>query len=338
MRTVLFLFICLLLKLDLAFASQCLENVEQSFKNVKSQVTPLAIWTHDIFDRGSYQQLIKTRFGLDNHMQGIVRVPDSSVMILSGGDRYIKEANLFIATLSATNDESHFTKNFKTKKGHDAPEDDSFVSRINLESEEFWHAGGLAVLDHLLAVPVENPKENKSKIMFFDLTDPLSPQKLEVEILRPRSTTGTILLSRSDEGKILVGGMVKGRVEFFTSKTTALEDGFSDQTMVIQTQIKGQGTDLVRQCDGKLFVLDFNNTSSLAPIIYGKNYVRLWSLDLNSEKTHLLQQRTFDTHRTCNFKAAGSHMVSEDGKLLLYGSSFYRHFGGKQFKLCQFSE
>ena len=271
-------------------------------------------------------------------MQGVVRIPLSSVMILSGGDRYIKEANLFIASLKVEDEELEFTKNFTTKKGHDVDAEDSFISKINLETEDYWHAGGIAVLDNLLAVPVENPKTKKSKIMFFDVTDPVAPEKLEVEILRPKSTTGTLLLNRLDDDRILVGGMVNGQIEFFLSKTPDIKDGFSNESSFMTTPIKGQGTDLVRQCDGKLFVLDFDNTSSLAPIFYGKNFVQLFSLDLAQKKATLILKRIFDTNRSCNFKAAGSHMVSEEGKLLLYGSSFYRHFGGKHFKLCQFSE
>ena len=127
-------------------------------------------------------------------------------------------------------------------------------------------------------------------------------------------------------------------MEFFISKSPDILDGFSEETKIINTPITGQGTDLVQQCDGKLFILDFDNSSSLAPILYGRNFVRLFSFDLKDGKTKLLSKRILDSHRSCNFKAAGSHMITDDGKLLLYGSSFYRHFAGKHFKLCQFSE
>lgn len=316
----------------------CVKDAQVSFKNIKKQVTPLALWTHDAFDRGSYRQLVKTRFGLDNHIQGIVRVPGTTNFILSGGDRYVKEANLFTANFASSAGKNILDKNFEGKSPSDASTKDGFSSRLNIGTSNYWHAGGLAIVGKTLAVPIENPKTKTSKIMFYDLTDPNRPRKLETEIIRSNSMTGTVLFFRNPEGRLIVGGSVDGKMEFFQSKSNDIKDGFQSESITIQTKATGQGTDIIQQCDGRLFIIDFNNTNSLAPIFYGKNYIRLFDLDIKTGTSKLISKRVLDTNRSCNFKAAGSHHVTEDGKLVIYGSSFYRHLGGKQFKVCQFSE
>ena len=319
-------------------APACIKDVSLAFNNIKKQVTPIALWTNTVFHRKSYRQLLKTRFGLDNHIQGIVRVPGTSTFVLSGGDRYVKEANLFIVNVASSDGKAMLQKNFQKDNARDASLVDGFDQKLDIGTTAYWHAGGLAIVDKILAVPIENPKTKTSKIMFYDMTDSAHPKKLATEIIRPNSTTGTVLFYRKPDGKLVVGGSVNGTMEFFETKTADINEGFQPGSKTIQTTAKGQGTDIIRQCDGKLFIMDFNNTSSFAPIFYGKNYVRLLELDMDTGKTKQIARREFDTNRTCNFKAAGSHHITEDGKLAIYGSSFYRHFGGQQFKMCQFSE
>ncbi len=329
------LFFCMPL---LANAAACLVDVEASFLRVKDEVVPISSWTHDVFDHGSYRQLLKTRLGLDNHIQGVVRIPGTTKFILSGADKYLKEASLFIAGFNAEDVSGLISKNFSNRKASDTPEEDGYISKLDIGTKEFWHAGGLAILDHILIVPIENHESKTSKIIFYDVTDPLRPQKLDVEILRPTSTTGTVLVHRNSESKIIVGGNFNGRIEFYESKTTDIKDGFRPGSKTLQTESTGQGTDIIQQCDGKTFIIDFYNSSKYAPIIWGKNYIRLFSLDSELTETKLLHTRHLDSKRSCNFNAAGSHYITEGQKLTLYGSSFYRHSDGKKFKMCQFSE
>ncbi len=330
-------FVILTTLLTLPALAGCLPDVEKSFAQINEAVVPLSTWTNDVFKRGSYRQLLKTRFGLDNHIQGIVRVPGTSTFVLSGGDRYIKEANLFFINFNTQETSSALNKNFKGKNSKDASAADGFYLKLDIGSKDYWHAGGLAIIDRTLIVPVENPKTKMSKIIFFDLTDPAHPEKLAVEIIRTDSTTGSVLVYQTPEEKIMVVGNVDGRMEFFESQTKDIRDGFTSKK-IIGTEVQGQGTDIVHQCDGKLFIMDFNNTGKFAPIINGKDIVSLYQLDVEKGEATFITKRHLTSKGYCNFKAAGSHYVSEDGKLVLYGSSFYRNFSGKQFKLCQFSE
>ncbi len=315
----------------------CLPDVEKSFTQIHEEVVPLSTWTNDVFKRGSYRQLLKTRFGLDNHIQGIVRVPGTTTFVLSGGDRYIKEASLFFINFQTEENATALKKNFEGNNDKEASQTDGFYLKLDIGSKDYWHAGGLAVLENILIVPVENPKTKMSKIIFFDLSDTQHPVKIDVEITRTNSTTGSVLVYRNSEEKIIVAGNVDGQMEFFESKSKDIRDGFDSQK-VLTTKILGQGTDIIQQCDGKLFIMDFNNTGKFTPIINGKDMVGLYHLDLEKNETSLISKRHFTAKGYCNFKAAGSHYVTEDSKLILYGSSFYRNFAGKRFKLCQFSE
>lgn len=318
--------------------SGCLPDVEKSFAAIKEEVVPLSTWTNDVFKRGSYRQLLKTRFGLDNHIQGIVRVPGTTAFVLSGGDRYIREASLFFINFrTEENAASALTKNFIGKNPKDASPTDGFVLKLDIGSTDYWHAGGISILDHILVVPVENPKTKMSKIIFFDLSEPFLPRKIDTEIIRSDSTTGSVLVYKTAEEKIMVVGNVDGRMEFFEAKSQDIRDGFETKK-ILMTESRGQGTDVIQQCDGKLYLMDFNNTGKFAPIINGKDIVSLYKLDPEKNLTTFVNKRHFVSKGYCNFKAAGSHYITEDSQLILYGSSFYRNFAGKQFKLCQFSE
>jgi hypothetical protein len=316
----------------------CVKDVIASFSKIQNKVVPLSTWTQDVFEKGSYVQRLKTRMGLDNHLQGIVRIPGTSSFVLTGGDKYQKEASLFVAEFDSENQYGLLTQNFREKKASDTPIKDRYLTKLNIGSDNFWHAGGIGILDRLLVVPIENHSDGSSKIIFFDLSEPHSPKKLDIEIERDHSTTGSVLIYRNEFDKIIVGGSVDGNMEFYESRTNNIRDGFLPSSVLVETTANGQGTDIVQQCDGKLFIIDFRNTSKFAPIIWGKDYVRLYSLDFNKQETKLLSRRFFNTQKNCNFNAAGSHFVTESGKLTLYGSSFYRHSGGTRFKMCQFSE
>lgn len=327
-----------LLLTGLAQAS-CVENVAQSFERLENKVTELSVWTDHQFDSGTYIQSLKTRWGLNTHIQGVIRIPGTTSFALTGGDIYFKKGSLFIVDFASQEGKELLEKNFQGKATDSAPAKDRFILNMETGSRKFWHAGGNGILDRILAIPVEDNKITlSSRIVFYDLTDPEQPLKIPVEIDRTDSTTGSVLLFRDKDQKIVVGASVNGKIEFFRSKTKEIRDGFETETVKIDTQANGQGTHIIQQCDGKQFIIDFNNTSPLPPIIWGKDYVRLFSFDYEAGKVDLISTKHFKTNKFCNFKAAGSHFVTESGKLALYGTHFYRHGGGKRFKMCQFSE
>ncbi len=328
----------LLISLGFKVSASCLQDVSGSFNNLDTEnVTSLALRTKNVFEEGTYVQTIRTRLGIDTHIQGIIRVPGTTSFILSGGDKYIKKGSLFFADFQSQNPQGKLTPNFISNIMAN-PTDDKFVSKIDVSNETHWHAGAIGLMERILAVPVEDKKLQSSKILFYDVTDPKDIKKLDVEIRRENSMTGSVLIFRNKNQKIVVGGSVRGRMEFYESATSEISDGFLPESRIIETDASGEGTHIVRQCDGKLFIMDFHNDSKLTPMIWGKNFARLFTFDDADFSVSLLSKRFFNTRRSCNFKAAGSPFITPQGELVIYGSSFFRKLGGERFKMCQFSE
>lgn len=91
-----------------------------------------------------------------------------------------------------------------------------------------------------------------------------------------------------------------------------------------------QNIDLLRQCDGELFLLLFQDTSSLSPVVPGADLARLYRVTFTpddapqSPSLELISQREFSC-RACNFDAASGAYVSPDQQLALYGMQHFRH-------------
>lgn len=318
----------------------CLKDVEGSFNRIGENVTPLSVWTHDFISSNMYMQKLSNKIGLNTHFQGLVRIPGSSKFVMSGGDFYSRTGNLFVIDFASQEGKELLEKNFSDDDTKTASEEDKFIQNVIAGSKNSWHVGGLGIMENILAVPVENALAGSSVVDFYDLSNPENPVKLDISIIRPGFKTGSVIIFRNSENKIIVGANSDQLklMEFFQSKTTNIQDGFEEKTRAVEMQANGQGSVVLNQCDGKKFLIDFNNTSPVAPIIWGKDYVRLYSFNETTFRIELIGKRTFKTKRFCNFKASGTATITESGKLAIYGSHFYRHGKGKRVKLCQFSE
>jgi hypothetical protein len=289
------------------FAAPCLKDVKASLTSL-TKVIPIDLHENGVFEGETYKNTLRNWFGYDSHIQGIIKAPGSSVFFLSGAEKRSNKSSLFIARLTSK-------------------EEGIFLSRIDLDTTGLWHAGAMGHYENILAVPVGEKSSGASKILFYDLRSPAAPQQIPFEILRPQEVTGSVFFF-PHSGTPYIATNKRGEISFY-------KYGPSAPIFTLKTELKGEAQDLVRQCDGKLFVLDFRNESPVAPVIKGDDYIDLYQFDFLQRKFDFVGKKIIATRGYCNFKAAASASVSDNGQLTLYGSSFYRQNGKVRICLIQ---
>ncbi|TDJ07486.1 MAG: hypothetical protein E2O68_03525, partial [Deltaproteobacteria bacterium] len=251
--------------------AKCVKDVVNQWKNLKHHGKRIYIKNNDrIFRKNSYTMRIRNKLGIDNHFQGVQRIPGEKNFVVSGGDIRAKRADLFVII------------------------DGKFQRRINLDMWPYWHPGGIQVYDNILAVGVEEWKESKvGKIYFYDFKDPENPIPLKTWIDIPHTKTGAVFFHKLFDGRYVVGSHDQTNIEIYFSKTTNINDGFpekADMVLNIRESAKGiktgflsgaQTINLIEQCDGKLFLTTFNNRGKMTPIRNDKDLGQLFSIDIS---------------------------------------------------------
>ena len=158
------------------------------------------------------------------------------------------------------------------------------VRRVEVDPS-MWHAGGLSVMNTILAVPLHQVSPRQAKIVFFDFTDPLNPRKIPVEIARPGERPAPAITDLPN-GRVLVAVLsafdgLPRRLDFYLSRTSSLTDGFTPEPAswrVSDVQARPglersfsyfQSINFVRQADGRLFLAASTTTLRSRPSCRG---------------------------------------------------------------------
>jgi hypothetical protein len=259
---------------DGAFA-QNLDDVEAAFARISVQGRHLTARANGRIPEPSYRVSFKNRFGLWNHFQGVQRLAGTDYLVVSGSNPRASLGQLFLIR-----------------------QDDSgsgeVVASIDVDSV-MWHVGGLSMLGSILAVPIHGGSPRQAKIVFYDLGNPEEPRKLPVEIDRPSRKASATALTRLRNGHYLAAVVAQFdgrplRVDFYLSRTQALEDGFDPEPatwLVSEVQARPgqertfdhfQAINFVSQSDGRLFLVGFHNTFVSASTLPGRDYADLYEV------------------------------------------------------------
>lgn len=224
------------------------------------------------------------------------------------------------------------------------------VKYINIndskDENDLWHPGGMDISGKYLALPIEDwmvkkylskelypgvltHYEERSKIIFFDISNPLHPKRLPVAIERTSGFCPAVAFTRLDNGKFLVYSGGGGDV--FISNTDRLEDGFKYYSSLKRAM--GQNLSFVTiGKNGDLYIIGTDNTSNLSPIYTGKNMAYLYKFEYDPDSkagsvTKIAEKSCFcgesgvagvlEGPGDCNFNSAGN-VTSMGGMLGLY--------------------
>lgn len=255
--------------------NRCVDNVVDAMNRLGAHGDTLGFRLNDASD-----------VSLFHHWQGIQRLGALGGRYLAVSRSVEDENALFVVVEMGSRDRSgaRFRSNrlVPNQEVDDTPpflEDGVIVQVPRLP--EFHHAGGMQALGNFLAVGVERSdvrhpitheilEPGASRALFYDLSDPRAPRKLDTEIDHTdlANAAGAVLMGRLLDGRILVG-IGRGDsavIDFYVSGGTELEgavfahfDTWSRGEL--RTDIGDddfgdyQSVNLVTQCDGTLFLV-----------------------------------------------------------------------------------
>lgn len=346
-------FCCLILSLlitasEFSFALEdqtaCVQDVVQQFNNLNTNGNNLAVRVNGVMPGRTFTQAPVAMFGLDNHLQGIQRLHNKPYVVLTGADFWHRKGYLFIAKLGtkegATSDQPFGTNVSRIMP----PKSDRMVTKINVGDRDHWHPGGLGSTGDILAVTAEDfKKADRGMLFFYDVTDPEHPKKIEsATIDRGNVKAGTIDIFKDKDERFIAFTYTGGLLYFYRSKTTNIADGWEVDNMTTVSHDGGGAVNVVKQCDGQIFLINYENLGKLPPIQNGIDRAYLtkltFSSGVNDPKIEKIGQIDLNCDGYCNLNGAAGSFVSNDGKLSIYSSKHYRNYWGTRLRLKEFPQ
>jgi hypothetical protein len=314
-------------------------DVPASFGRTRKRGHFLAAWDGGtIFTRSRYTTALENELGLNNHFQGFVRL--GRHLVISGGDPHRPAAELYVVRMESRKVTQPFRSNLW--KSTLPPDADRAVARIQVDTG-LWHAGGIDATGDLLAVPLEGGTK-KSRVVFYDFTDPEAPARIEGAVIeRTVGSAGAVGLAQREDGRFVVAvcrADSPPRFDFYLSHTAELTDGFLGPTTVAlpdtHKEVSYQCTQLVLQQDGALYLVGFENTSTVAPTTPGVDLAHLWRVTV-AWPAVTMEQVTWRQYtcrdRQANMDAGAGAWVDAEGDLHVYAVYHWR-----QDNVIRFSE
>ncbi len=335
-----------------------IKDVEAEFKRISQQGANLAAHDGDLFVKERKFRYTHINVpGVNearNHLQGMQRLRKGKFMVISGGDVTEPVSHLFVVRMGSRKAKGAWSSNLS--QSLHPPGNDKIVRTIPLDKNR-WHAGGVSRSGDILAVPLENKKKKKSKIIFLDMSDPVNPLLLDCEIDRLNLTkAGAVALGKLSSGKFLcavwreVKKKPKGRLDFYVSRSTDIIQGFEEKKVTwnygslkskskrdpsyqninfVEPEEPGNTPGMTR-----LYMVATENTAFAAPILHGKNLADLYEVRIPDDiiispgkipQLKRIRSRQFSCDREFgNLDAAGGIYIGRDKLMHLYTGFHWR--------------
>jgi hypothetical protein len=282
------------------------EDVERSFGSLRARGDHISVW-----DGGKIPPF---RYTGDNvgqgraviHIQGVQRLQDGRHYVISGGDTLQDVSHVFVLRVGSAGTNAPFGSNVRDSR--EPPAEDKVVNILGLRNKH-WHAGGIAVLGDVLAVPVEAGNrptsgggEPRARVLFLHLRDPMRPEVFPdtaaIDCLTPKA--GAAALTRLPNGHFLCAVWSDaGGIELYLSRSAGTFTGFGrdrqwdcepwryKDALGGRKAPRYQSLGFVWQAGGTadpaphLYLIGTGNTSpNTAPAIGGTDYADLFRVDL----------------------------------------------------------
>lgn len=255
--------------------STLLADVEGAFARLQSRGQHLAAPAGRLIPRPRYTLNVRNRFGFRNHFQGIQRLPGRDYVVLSGSNPAARTAELFVLRLGSERAVS--------------------VAVTRDVDSALWHAGGLGIWESILVIPVFGTSPLRAKVLFYDMSDPEQPRRLQVEIDRPHRKAYAAAITRLPNGRLLTAVLSDRdrrprRLDLYLSRSDHIADGFDPASVSWPADEVGartgqrptfgdfQGISFIPQADGRLYLVGFHNTLPSLPFVAGRNYADLYEV------------------------------------------------------------
>ncbi len=158
-----------------------------------------------------------------SHFQGVQRLTNHPMLVVSGGDLKNRISHLFVVQCTPRSTWGPAGSNLWSATRPPGP--DRLRRIIGLDPAR-WHAGGISVLGDIVAVPLEGA--GNGRVVFLDLSSPANPRWAQpnTEIACDTPAAGAAALTRLPDGRFLCAvwrderkplGEKAGRLDFFVS-------------------------------------------------------------------------------------------------------------------------
>jgi len=336
-------------ELQEACKRQWVDDVEAAFKSLPEKGAKLAMLTAGHFVNNlRYTRRKKNDKGYQNHFQGCVRLLEGPHLAITGGDWHQPASHLYVAKLQSRGQKKTWGSNLTDGDVPAATE--KIVAHTDLDGKR-WHAGGIDICGHILAVPTECGKKFKgttappckpdlSRILFFDMRTPGKPAVLKPRIDRTGSkATAVALVCVPNMGYIAaVLSADKGdkqhrdaRIDFYQTAGGTFSSGFvsTPSSCRIPKALEWksyQTINFVYQSDQELFlVATTDNVADLFTVSYpGVGSPPSMVLDLQWKA-----RKKFDLDSKYAEFVAGASVYAADNKLRLYAVPRWRLGDGR---------
>ena len=333
----------------------CGGDIQGSYQKINPDGASIMVGTNSQIPGRFYTQALVNKFGYDNHFQGAARLKDSNYAVISGADYNRRNSNLLVVSLGTEPAVGPWHQNFSGLFPK-PPASDQIIANYAIGDSNHWHAGGISRLGDVIVVPVEEYiGARRSRVLFFDFSNPLSPVPISVVIDRPTAGAGNAGMIQLDDGTFMVALYTAGTHDFYFSNTNRLEDGFKTNYFHLDDSQYayapgvvhndgGSSLSIVKQCksqDGtpsQYFMFEPDNDGDQPPIINGKDRAYLYQLQIANAAVSVTQigDKAFNCSGFCNF--AGSVGVSMNGMggLDIFGPNFFRDWIGTTLRMKEF--
>lgn len=320
-----------------------MDNVVAAFDLVQSVGAVVQVNKGPNFGPGFTKQYMP----FSEHFQGIQRIHGTNRIVLSGSGLTEGVADLFLIEIASAADGGG---NLASAANFGPPTSDQVVSKVGFDGE-YDHAGGFSIWGNYLAVGAEagcsvstramGGCAEKSRVHFFDVSNPSQLLQLSYMVDRPDATAGNVGLVQESDGKFL---LVVGRgnayiLDFYRSSATSLDQdpGFvpvgtwSKESMTHGPDVDAdygeyQNTNLVMQTNGEMFMFGFYRTG----MGVGDDFADLFRVTVPAAggqiAIHKLVSRQL-SGSNINFQAGGGVYVASPQSLVIYGVDWVPHSG-----------
>lgn len=289
-------------------------DVALALANLPQTGVPISAKPGRVFRTWSYTATRENGGGFQNHFQGCQRLAGGPYLVVSGGDWESKCSHVFIVELGSKPATGVWGSNVQ---GGEPTKDDRAMVCHAMGDNKLWHAGGLDVQGHYLAVPIECTKtkggffgwlrglfsgvklpkceSSQSRVLFYDVSAPLDPRRLSSDIVRRDRKATAVALTQLSSGRYLVGVLSSGedrgkkrrRIDFYVS-AGAPETGFSPTPVTWWDDLDDskrilddyQCINFVTDSAGSLFMVGLHNRSSAAPTIREEDAIDLFRISI----------------------------------------------------------
>lgn len=322
MKKIILILTCLLVSINSWSNSECVSNVEDDFNRLSTKLDQKYYYSpkKNTFERRNQFTLYPTnKLGINNHFQGLT--PLGSYFLLAGGDKGRSESYLYL---------------LGNKK---------MLSKIVIGYKPNWHIGGIQSSGPYVAFALEPylaKKAARTVVKIYNYSNPYAPFEIKgLNLPTFASSTPSVALTKLVNGKYLLAVFERGKYNFFLSKTRNLSDGFlSPVTMNQPSGIGGISANLITQCNGDLYLIDFDYIKKKgikALPINGKDIASLFKLNLSKTKNiKKIGKKEFDCERHCIFRAAGGVQI-KNRQLHIISTNMYRKFQTGDVTVGEFS-